>query len=177
MMKFTRKRRARRGMTLMEVVIAIGVIAFVIPLILAATGTSGNSRRNAEADTRSVWLAREVQRQVLSKWAEPARESVITDSIAFPEFSSEASPLVLAFDAQGEFISEGNAQDLSAPSKIAKAAYLVAIHGETHTPPGAAGAAGLFSLLHIRVLSPAKASPTVRSTYRYSLVTTRHGTL
>ena len=177
MIRSTWKLRARRGMTLMEVVIAIGVIAFVIPLILGATGSSGNSRRNAEADTRSVWLAREAQRQVLSKWAEPARESVIADSIAFPEFSSAASPLVLAFDAQGEFIAGGGPQDLSAPSKIPKAAYLVAVHGETYTPPGGAGAAGLFSQLHIRVLSPAKATPATRSTYRYNLITTRQGTL
>lgn len=176
-MKLAPKCHARRGMTLMEVVIAIGVIAFVVPLILAATGSAGDSRRNAGADTRSVWLAREVQRQVLSKWAEPARDSVITGSLTFPAFSSQAAPLVLAFDAEGEFIAEGSAQDLSAPSKIQKAAYLVAVHGESFTPPGGAGATGLFSLLQIRVLNPAKASPASRATYRYNLITTRQGTL
>ena len=88
-MKTLTNSHAQRGMTLMEVVIAIGVVAFVIPLILAATGSAGNSRRNAEADTRSVWLAREVQQQVLSKWADPVRESAITNALTFPTFSSE----------------------------------------------------------------------------------------
>jgi len=174
-MKADRKLHARRGMTMMEVVIAIGVLAFVVPMILTMTVTTGDSRRNAEADTRSVWLAREVQRQVLSKWAEPVRESVITVIPAFPAFASEAAPLVLAFDVNGKFISEGGAQDLSATSKIPKAAYLVTVYGETYSPPGGAGAPGLFSLLRIRVLHPAKSAPTKRSTYRYNLITTRQG--
>lgn len=176
-MKRSVKRHTLRGMTLMEVVIAIGVVAFVIPLILAATGSAGDARHNAEADTRSVWLAREVQRQVLLKWAEPARESVITDSIAFPIFSSEASPLVLAFDAEGKFISVGGAQDLSAPTKIPKAAYLVFVCGESYIPSGGASSADQFCLLHIRVLNPAKSTPGKRITYHYNLITARKGTL
>ncbi len=63
-------RTSRPGMTLMEVVIAIGVVAFVVPLILAATGSAGSSRRDAEADTRSAWIAKEVQRQMILKWSE-----------------------------------------------------------------------------------------------------------
>ncbi len=176
-MKTNPKDRTRRGLTLMEVVIAIGVVAFVIPVILAMTATTGNSRRDAEADTRSVWLAREAQRQVLSNWAVPARESGIIADLAFPTFSSDASPLVLAFDSEGKFISEGGAQDLSASCKIPKAAYLVTVFGEAYTPPGGAGAPGLFSLLTIRVLNPAKSAPAKRSTYRYNLITTRQGTL
>ena len=164
-----------RGLSLMEVVIALGIIAFAIPLILAATGSAGKSRLNAEADTRSVWLAKEVQQEVLSKWADPARESVITGSLTFPEFSSEALPVVLAFDNQGKFIAEGSAQDLSAPTKIPKATYLVTVHGEAQNPAG--GGANLFSILRIRVLHPAKSAPAGRSTYRYNLITTRQGTL
>ncbi|QTN32984.1 type II secretion system protein [Akkermansiaceae bacterium] len=177
MMKPVRKHLARRGMTLMEVVIAIGLVAFVVPIILTMTATTGNNRRNAEADTRSAWLAREVQRQVLSKWAEPVRESFITASPGFPAFASEASPLVLAFDSAGTFISEGGAQDLSASSKIPKASYLVTVYGEAHTPAGTGNAPDLFSLLRIRILHPAKSAPAARSVFRYNLITTRQGTL
>lgn len=174
-MKLSPKHPGQRGMTLMEVVISIGVVAFAIPLILAATGSAGKTRLNAEADTRSVWLAREVQQEVLSKWAEPARESVITEDLAFPAFSSEASPVVLAFDNLGNFIAEGDDADLGAPTAIPKAVYLVAVHGEAHNP--AVGGANLFSLLHVRVLHPAKSPPASRSTYGYKLITTRQGTL
>lgn len=174
-MKAPGNRHAPRGMTLMEVVIAIGVVAFAIPLILAATGSSNSSRRNAEADTRSAWLVREVQRQILAKWATPPRESDIAATLAFPAFSTSAAPLVLAYDADGKFLAEGTAADLTAASKIPKAVYLIAVHGETHTPPGSS--AGSLSLLHIRVLHPAKAAPASRSIFRYDLISTRHGNL
>lgn len=170
------KRRIRRGMTLMEVVIAIGIVAFVIPVILTMTASSGDSLRNSEADTRSVWLVREVQREILSKWAEPARESVITESLTFPTFASEPSPLILAFDSGGKFLDEGTAQDLSAPSNIPKATYLVTVFGEAYNPPGGAGTPGFLSMLRIRVLHPAKSAPASRSAHRYSLITTRQGT-
>ena len=174
-MNATRKRHARRGMSLMEVVIAIGIVAFVIPLLLTMTASSGDSIRSSEADTRSAWLARKAQREVLSKWAEPERESVITDSLAFPAFSSEAEPLILAFDAAGEFISKGTAQDLSASSGIPRASYLVSLYAEAYTPPGATASASL-SMLRIRVLHPAKSAPAKRSQYRYNLITARQGT-
>lgn len=177
MMRPERKRSIRPGMTLMEVVIAIGVLAFVIPVVLTMMASSGNSLRSSEADTRSVWIARAVQREVLSKWAEPPRESFISESLGFPAFASEDSPLVLAFDAEGEFISEGTTQDLSGSSQIQEATYLVSVYAEPYTPPGSAAAAEPFSKLMIRVLHPAKSAPAKRSTYRYNLVTTRQGTL
>ena len=175
MMKPAGKRRILPGMTLMEVVIALGVVAFVIPVILTIMASSGDSLRNAEADTRSVWLARAVQREVLSKWAQPERESVITGSLAFPAFASGAEPLVLAFDGEGKFISEGAAADLSTSSKIPGATYLVSVYAEAHAPAGLAVATGTFSILHIRVLHPAKSPPAKRSTFRYNLITTRQG--
>lgn len=163
------------GMTLMEVVIAIGVVAFVIPLILAATGSAGDSRRSAEADTRSVWLARQVQQEVLSKWAEPPRSSVIESAIAFPAFASADSPEVLAYDTGGVFLAKGSAADLTAPSKVPNAAYLVAVHAEAYEPVGVPAVPGKLAMLHIRVIHPAKAAPGGRSTYRYNLVTPRQG--
>jgi type II secretory pathway pseudopilin PulG len=164
-------------MSLMEVVIAIGIVAFVIPVILTMMASSGDSLRSSGADTRSVWIAREVQREVLSKWAQPARESVIKDSLTFPAFSSEESPLILAYDAEGEFIFQGSAEDLSASSKTPKATYLVAVYAEAYTHPAGAATAGLFSMLRIRVLHPAKSAPAKRSSYRYNLITTRLGSL
>jgi prepilin-type N-terminal cleavage/methylation domain-containing protein len=176
-MKATRKRHDRRGMTLMEVVIAIGIVAFVIPVMLTMTASSGDSLRSSGADTRSVWIAREVQREILSKWAQPERESVIPGTLAFPAFSSETEPLVLAFDAAGEFISQGEAQDLTDSSGIPGATYLVSMYAEAHTPPGTAVAAGSLSMLRIRVLHPAKSASTKRSSFQYNLITTRQGTL
>lgn len=170
-------KRPKNGMTLTEVVIAIGVVAFVIPIILAATGSANSSRLGAEADTRSAWLAREAQREILSAWADPAAESVFGASLDFPEFASGSSPEILAYDSDGNFLTKGTPQDLSGPSRIPKATYLVAVHGETHRPPNLAPGSNSLSLLTIRVLHPAKAAPAKRSDLRYQLISPRQGTL
>ncbi len=165
------------GMTLMEVVIAIGVVAFVIPLILAATGSAGTSRRNAEADTRSVWIAREVQRELIVSWGENPDKSIFETARTFPAFATNSTPDVLAFDSDGTFLTKGTAQDLTQASVIPDATYLVAIHSEAYTPPNAASTTTNLSILHIRILHPAKAKPDLRSEYRYNLVTTKTGIL
>ena len=167
----------KRGMTLTEVVIALGVVAFVIPIILAATGSANSSRLGAEADTRSAWLAREAQREIISAWADPERESAFGAPLDFPEFADESSPEILVYDAEGNFLAKGTAEDLSAPSRIPKATYLVAVHGEAHLPPHLAPGTNSLSLLRIRILHPAKAPPAKRSDLRYQIISPRQGIL
>ncbi len=164
-------------MTLMEVVIAIGVVAFVVPLILATTGSAGRSRLNAEADTRSTWIARQVQREIIAKWATPVQDSVIQTGIAFPSFASKGSPEILAYDSDGNFISKATSQDLDGPSKIPKAVYLVSFYAEAYNPPNSSGTVNNLSLVHISVHHPAKALKTNRSVHRYNLISPSQGTL
>ncbi|MFM2199862.1 MAG: hypothetical protein RLZZ505_3294 [Verrucomicrobiota bacterium] len=164
-------------MALSEVVIAIGVVAFVIPLILAATGSANNTRLSAEADTRSAWLAREVQREILSAWAVPAPASAFGTSLNFPTFADATTPEILAFDSDGKFLVKGTPADLTAPSQIPNASYLIAVHGEAHRPPSLAVEHDKLSLLTIRVLHPAKAAAAKRSDLRYQIISPRHGTL
>ena len=169
--------RRCRGMTLSEVVIALGVVAFVIPMILTVTGTANSSRLSAEADTRSAWLAREVQREIVSAWVDPARDSAFGTSLTFPDFASSSSPEILAYDTEGNLLGKGSAQDLNSPSKIPDAAYLVAVHAEEHRPPNLAAGSQSLSLIQIRILHPAKSAPTKRSELRYEFMSPRQGTL
>lgn len=175
-MKFPGK-SPKRGMTLTEVIIALGVVGFVIPVILAATGSANISRLGAEADTRSAWLAREAQQEIISAWAEPARDSAFEAALAFPRFAEESSPEILIYDAEGNFLTKGTSADLSAPCRIPKATYLVAVHGEAHGPPNLAPGTDSLSLLRIRVLHPAKAAPAKRSDLRYTIISPRQGIL
>lgn len=46
----------RRGATLMEAVIAVGVIAMAVPLVLGTLAESGESGLAAQAETRSSWI-------------------------------------------------------------------------------------------------------------------------
>lgn len=168
-------------MTLMEVVIAIGVVAFVIPLILAATGSAGSSRRSAEADTRSAWIAREVQRQMILKWsATPGiqDQSVIKTAFPFPGSALGVSSKTLIFDREGAFVAEGSDADATAASAVPDAAYVVAVEARKYSPAGASPSSGQDKLarVDIRVIHPAKSAPGSRSTYRYNLVTTEQGT-
>ena len=177
-MKFTGKPQ-KRGMTLSEVVIALGVVAFVVPLILAATGSANSSRLSAEADTRSAWLAREVQREIISAWTVPAPTpaSAFGAALTFPVFATATAPEILAYDSDGKFLAKGSAADLSAPSKIPNAIYLVAVHGEVHVPPNLAAGTNTLSFLTIRVLHPAKAAAAKRSDLRYHIISQRQGSL
>ena len=162
----------------MEVVIAIGIVAFVVPVILTATAAASKSRMSAEADTLSAWLIKDVYREILSKWADPVRESSINTDIGFPVFADQDTPIVLAYDSDGNFIEEGSVSDIDSPSLIPDAAYLVAIYGEAYTPPNLASANPTpLSLVRIRVLHPAKSTPANRSEFRYKLLTYRQGSL
>ncbi len=66
--------RERGGMTFMEVVNAIGIVGFILSIILMATAFTTSSRLSAEANMRSAWLAKDVRRELLSKWVMPERE-------------------------------------------------------------------------------------------------------
>jgi len=164
-------------MTLMEVVIAIGVVAFVVPIILAATGSAGSSRRNAEADTRSAWIARQVQQELIVSWGEFPAESVFKENKNFPSFASKASPDVLLYDSGGEFVSKGSSTDLTKASQVPDASYVVAIYAEEYNPPNLTATANPLCILRIQVIHPAKSSKGSRSTYRYNLITSKQGTL
>lgn len=50
------KRPRRRGATLIEAVIAIGVLAVAIPLVFGALVEGGRSGASSQAETRSTWM-------------------------------------------------------------------------------------------------------------------------
>ena len=45
-----------RGATLVEAVLAVGVLAVAIPLVFGTIAEAGRSGSNAEAETRSTWI-------------------------------------------------------------------------------------------------------------------------
>lgn len=146
----------------MEVAIAIGVVAFAIPLILAATSSVGTSRRDAEADTRSAWVAKHVQQQVIAKWTEPSMESEIESSFTFPQTTTN-----LFYDRDGIFLAEDEAADPDSPSSVPDAVFMVSIDAKPQSDSTA--------LVSITVQYPAKAAAKDRSSYLYKFVSIRRG--
>jgi hypothetical protein len=55
-MKTTSPCHPKRGATLVEAVIAVGVLAVAIPLVFGAIAEAGKTGGNAQAETRSTWI-------------------------------------------------------------------------------------------------------------------------
>lgn len=163
--------RGKRAMTLMETVIAIGIVAFAVPLVLAAMTAGMEGRRRAEAETRAAWIADEVAREVANRWATPARSTYLPASLTgdFPIIGSSSQPWVLLFDSKSEFVRTGNAEDLMRPVTDRSVAVLAAVHAtradpSTLTPSSKAS----LSRLTIRIQMPVRAPKEKRDEFSFT---------
>jgi Tfp pilus assembly protein PilV len=50
------RRRLSRGATLVEAIIAVGVLAVAVPVVFGALAEAGKTRFSAQAETRSSWI-------------------------------------------------------------------------------------------------------------------------
>ncbi len=159
-------------MTLLETVIAIGVIAVAVPLVLAATGASMADRMNAEADTKSAWLAKNVEDQVAAIWATPRRYTYLPQSLTldYPSLGTETDPVILLYDSDMNFVAEGAAQDFAKGSQKSTARYLVAIHSTPQVPTNLSTTSPELARLFVRVEYPAKAPEKKRISSKYSVL-------
>lgn len=159
-------------MTLMETVIAIGVIAFAVPLVLSATAAGLSDRRNAESETRAAWLAAEVARQVAARWATPPAPSYLPASLEtdFPVIASESAPWVLLYDQAGAFAEVGGPQDLENGIKTGKASFIVTVWAAAQMPANLKQPADKLSRLTIQVQQPARATLAKRRVYPFSVI-------
>ena len=156
------KRNRHRGLTLMEAVIALGVIAVAVPLILATTTSGARTRVQAEADTRSAWLAQDLQRQLTDSWKNIPSPAFVTKP-KFPQFSSPESPTVLLFDNEGAFLASGTSEEYTKGSSNPKAFYLVALHGASQTAFNITGGGDSMSKVTISVENSARAAKQKRT--------------
>jgi type II secretory pathway pseudopilin PulG len=168
-----------KGMTLMETVIAIGVIGFAIPMILAGTTASLNDRSNAEADTRAAWIAKDLEQQINALWATPRQFSYLPASLVlnFPVNGTEVSPLVFIYTNQGRFLRAGTPADLRTGVTDRDAQYLVTLYSTAHQPinfiPALPTAPSPLSRVFINVDYPAKARLGRRQSVVFSSLKTK----
>lgn len=155
-------RRKHRGLTLMEAVIAIGIVAVAVPLILAATSAATKSRINSEADTRAAWIAKEMQRQLTDAWRD-LPNTYFSTKPAFPAFSSDTEPLVFLFNQSAGLIGPGNAESYASGSKNPDAYYMVTVYGEAAIPSTADLADNSLSKVFIAVEHNAKSPRSMRN--------------
>jgi type II secretory pathway pseudopilin PulG len=161
-----------RGLTLMEAVVALGVIAVAVPLILSATAVSARTRVNAETDTRSAWLARTVQRELTDAWRD-LPSTMFTPKPTFPAIGSIEAPEVLLFDADGKFLTRGNSNDYIIGTRNDKAVYVVSLYAQKQNPANFTVNADSLSLVQITVGHNARAPVGKRNTHSYSILIPR----
>jgi len=125
--------KKNRGLTLMETVIAVGIIAFAVPIILATTSNSTKIRRDAEGETRASWIVTDLQRMLTESWRNIPHEA-LTPAPPFPDFASEEAPLVFHYDIDGRFLQTGTTSDVQNGSKLPRSVYLVTLYGTGQDP-------------------------------------------
>lgn len=92
----------RRGASLIETVIAMGVLAVAVPLVFGALAESGKSGLSSEAETRSTWMVPICMQEIeASRAGKPRYFTTTKVNEAFPPggdvwalaFSAEGRPL------------------------------------------------------------------------------------
>jgi len=168
-----------QGMTLMETVIAIGVIGFAVPMILAGTTASLNDRSNAEADTRSAWIAKDLEQQISALWATPRQNSYLPTSLLlnFPVNGTEADPLVFIYTSQGKFLKLSSSASIATGVNEKDAQYLVSLHSTAYNPANLISESisinSQLSRVFIKVEYPAKAKLAKRQSNLFSSIKTK----
>jgi hypothetical protein len=111
MMKFSQSTPPQnRGSTLVEAVIAMGVLSVAIPLVFGALAESGKSGMAAEAETRSAWIV------------PVCMEEIKASRLGLPRFftpTTTAQP----FPPSGDVWAIGFSADGKPVEKITKARY------------------------------------------------------
>lgn len=163
----------QRGLTLMEAVVALGVIAVAVPLILSASAVTTRTRSNAEADTRSAWLAREVQRELTQAWR-GLPTAMFPELPTFPVLATEEAPEILLFDQDGGYLGRGKDGDLQSGVPVGAAQYMVLLHALAMSPTNmTATSPDALSQVHVRVAHSARAPRAKRILYHYTILIPR----
>jgi Tfp pilus assembly protein PilV len=94
------KTSENRGSSLIEAVIAMGVLAVAIPLVFGALAESGRSNVSSEAETRSTWIVPACMEEILaSREGKPRFFTATTVGQIFPP---AGDVWALAFSAEGK---------------------------------------------------------------------------
>lgn len=90
----------RRGVTLVESVIAIGVLAVAIPMVFGALAESGRSAMASQAETRSAWIVPVCMDEIHA--SREGRPRYFTSTLAGQAFPAAGEVWAIAFSADGK---------------------------------------------------------------------------
>lgn len=106
-MKVTTVKSPRaRGSSLIETVIAMGVLAVAIPLVFGALAESGKSGLSSEAETRSTWMVPACMEEIRA--SREGRPQFFTSTTVGETFPPAGDVWALAFSPEGKPIGRVN---------------------------------------------------------------------
>jgi hypothetical protein len=94
------RRTGLRGSSLIEAVIAMGVLAVAIPIVFAAVAEGGKSGLSSEAETRSSWIVPICMAEIRA--SREGRPQFFTKTAAKDVFPPGGDVWALAFSADGK---------------------------------------------------------------------------
>ena len=90
----------KRGASLIETVIAMGVLAVAIPLVFGALAESGKSTQSSEAETRSTWIIPACMEEIHA--SRSGRSQFFPTTLANEPFPALGDVWALAFSGEGK---------------------------------------------------------------------------
>lgn len=91
---------SNRGSSLIETVIAMGVLAVAIPLVFGALAESGKSGLSSEAETRSTWIVPACMEEILA--SREGKPQFFTPTAVGEAFPPASQVWALAFSPEGK---------------------------------------------------------------------------
>ena len=89
----------KRGSSLIETVIAMGILAVAIPLVFGALAESGRGGLSSEAETRSTWIVPACMEEILA--SREGRPQFFTPTVIGQAFPPAGEVWALAFSPEG----------------------------------------------------------------------------
>jgi hypothetical protein len=100
MKSFPLHRKFARGVTLVEAVIAVGVLAVAVPLVFGALAEAGKSGFSSQAETRSTWMVPACMDEIQA--SRDGRPQYFTATITGQAFPPAGDVWALGFSAEGK---------------------------------------------------------------------------
>lgn len=94
--------RFRRGVTLIEAVIAVGILAVAVPLVLGTIAEAGKSTMASEAETRSTWMIEACMGEISA--SRDGRSPYFPATATGQSFPPAGDVWALAFSQDGKLI-------------------------------------------------------------------------
>ena len=154
-MKVSESSASARGSSLIEVIIAVGVLAVAIPLVFGALAESGKTNFASEAETRSTWIIPACIEEIRA--SREGRSRFFSATTIGQEFPPAGDIWCLAFSAEGTPLGAITKADYEKGIKNVnnrQAFYLATLTAKAQNPAKAVGNPKMLAV-HLQLEYPA----------------------